>query len=71
MSTRYITREEDMLDAIAARFYGYEHGTTEAILAANHGLADLPPRLPTNLVIELPDLPPAPLEPRRTVNLWD
>lgn len=65
-----LTTRGDMADAIAFAAYGDEHGgTTEAILAANPGLADYGPLLPENLEIVLPDLAPA---PRRlvTIDLW-
>jgi len=71
MSRLYVTKQGDMVDAIASRAYGSEHrGTTEAILNANPGLADRGPVLPANVTITLPDLPkPAPRE-IATVDLW-
>lgn len=60
-----------MVDAIAWRAYGSElNGATEAILAANPGLADRGPVLPENITILLPDLPPAQARPIATVDLW-
>jgi len=72
MSSTYITRQGDMVDAIARIAYGTEHnGNTEALLAANPGLADLGPTLPEGLTILLPVLPttaaPATIA---TVDLW-
>lgn len=69
--TPYLTREGDMVDAIAAARYGTEHrGMTEAILAANPGLAGRGPVLPENITILLPDIaPPGPRE-IASVDLW-
>lgn len=71
MSRTYVTKQGDMVDAIAFRVYGSEHrGTTEAILAANPGLCERGPVLPANVRIVLPDLPkPAPRE-IATVDIW-
>lgn len=67
----YVTRQGDMVDAIASRAYGSEHnGTTEAILAANPGLADRGPVLPENIEIKLPDISPAQVKRLPTVDLW-
>lgn len=63
------TRDGDMIDQLALAAYGRTEGTTEAVLAANHHLAGLPPRLPAGLVIVLPELPPAGV--KGTVRLWD
>lgn len=71
MSRTYVTRQGDMVDGIAYRAYGSEHGgTTEAILAANPDLADRGPVLPENLTIVLPDLPPPAPREIATVDLW-
>lgn len=68
----YVTAQREMLDAICKRHYGCERGATEAVLAANPGLAARGPVLPMGLEIHLPDLPPAETTPRRaTVNLFD
>lgn len=56
MATVYHTKDGDVLDLICHRHYGDEHGTTEAVLAANPGLADQPVVLPLGLDIILPDL---------------
>jgi phage tail protein X len=71
MPQTYITKQNDMVDAIAARFYGSEHGeTAEAILNANDGLASLGPLLPEGLKLVIPDLPPAKPTQLATVDLW-
>lgn len=57
MSTRYITREGDMLDDVCRRVYGkQEPGQVEAVLAANPGLAARDPVLPAGVLITLPTL---------------
>lgn len=66
----YVTQQDDMVDAIAKRAYGDEHGgAAEAILEANPGLADHGPLLPANLTINLPDLP-RPRPRIASVDLW-
>lgn len=67
----YVTQQNDMVDAIAARAYGDEHGgATEAILSANRGLADHGPLLPANLTIVLPDLARPRTAELASVDLW-
>jgi len=59
MSDRYQTRDGDMVDEVASRYYGRTSGgEVEAIYAANYRLADLGPELPAGMVIELPDVKP-------------
>lgn len=69
MSTTYRTREDDVLDWVCWRHYGRQKGTVELVLDANPGLAAYGPRLPGNLVIEMPDLPTPDVTP--VVKLWD
>jgi phage tail protein X len=67
----YVTKQGDMVDAIAKRAYGTERGgTTEALLEANRGIADLGAKLPENITIIIPDLPPRAPTELRTVDLW-
>lgn len=63
------SREGDVIDQIALETYGRTAGATEAVLAANPHLADLPERLPAGVTIVLPDLPSARTAMR--VRLWD
>lgn len=66
----YTTQENDVLDALCHAEYGTEHGTTEAVLAANPALAQYPAVLPAKVVIVLPDLQSS--SPVKTqVQLWD
>lgn len=69
MIRRMTTRQGDRLDRIAIEVYGRPDGTTEAILAANPGLAGQPPHLPAGVEIVLPDVPVTAAKP--TVRLWD
>lgn len=50
----YTTAGGEMIDQIAWRYYGHQIGTTEAVLAANPGLADQTQPLPPGLVVYLP-----------------
>lgn len=68
MSTKYVTREGDMLDDICRRIYGkQEAGQVEAVLEANPGLASQGFVLPSGLLIVFPDLP---AKTDGTVRLW-
>jgi len=55
--TRYTTRDGDLLDWVAWRFYGRTADTVAAVLAANPGLAEWGPVLPGGLVVWLPEVP--------------
>lgn len=66
---RVRTLQGDTVDAVCQRVYGRTAGVTEAVLAANPGLADLGPVLPHGTVIDLPDTTPQPAVQR--VQLWD
>jgi phage tail protein X len=69
MRQQYTTKANDMVDAIAYRVYGATSGYTEAILAANPGLANDGPLLPAGRTITLPDLTDQ--APQiQTVKLW-
>lgn len=52
-TSRYRTRQGDVLDAICHRWYGSET-MTAAVLAANPGLAAVGPLLPANRTLVLP-----------------
>lgn len=67
---QYITRNGESVDYIAAKYYGSTSNlVVETVLAANPGLADYGPLLPSNIEITLPDLP----KPAQSdgVHLWD
>ncbi|MDF6786041.1 tail protein X, partial [Escherichia coli] len=46
----------DTVDAICHRVYGRTAGVTEAVLAANPGIADLGPVLPHGTELVMPDI---------------
>ena len=70
MSQEYISREGDVVDEIAWRYYGTHQGrAVERLLDANPGLADHGPILPAGVLLVLPDLP-APVAVQG-VKLWD
>ncbi|WP_299939204.1 tail protein X [uncultured Nitratireductor sp.] len=70
MAQRYVTRQNEMLDAICRRVYGDESGYVEKVLDANSGLAALGVALPMGVEIVLPELAPA-SGAVPVVNLWD
>ncbi|MEJ2794374.1 tail protein X [Iodobacter sp. LRB] len=65
-----MARQGDTLDEICFRVYGKTAGMTEAVLAANHRLADMGPVLTMGTVIELPDIRP-PESKKTIIQLWD
>jgi len=67
---RVIAHQGDTVDALCWRHYGRTAGVTEAVLAANPGLADFGAILPHGTPVDLPDLTPTP-PPARMVKLWD
>lgn len=62
-------QQYDTVDALCWRHYGRTKGVTEAVLAANPGLAEHGPVLPHGLEVELPELVSA--TTAQTVQLWD
>lgn len=70
MAQTYITQQDDELDEICHRFYGYSSGSVEAVLAldANRDLALELPVLREGVTITLPDMAPQPPIPRP--KLW-
>lgn len=69
MSSTYLTRHGEMLDAIAQRIYG----TTQAVhdlIKANPSISRHGPRLPAGLVLTLPDLPSGAGPAAQTIRLW-
>lgn len=65
---RYRTKENEALDWICFQHYR-DSNVIPRVLEANPGLADYGELLPAGLVIELPELPSAPLQD--TIRLWD
>lgn len=52
----YITRQNDELDYICWRYYGFTARSVETVLLANPNLAEFLPLLPAGLRIKLPEL---------------
>jgi phage tail protein X len=66
---QYVTKQGDMVDAVCHAEYGDTAAYTEAVLAANPGLAAHGPILPAGITINLPVFEE---EPTATVvKLWD
>ncbi|AZN35538.1 tail protein X [Iodobacter ciconiae] len=65
-----IASQGDTLDAICFRVYGKTASITEAVLAANHRLAEMGPVLRMGTVINLPDISP-PESQKTIIQLWD
>ncbi len=64
----YRVKQNEVLDAICAHYYGREGDYTEMVLRANPGLADQGTYLPHGLWINLPEVT---LERRhQPVELW-
>ena len=69
---RITAQQGDTVDLICHRHYGRTAGVTEAVYAANPGLADIGPVLPIGTPVTLPDLSTQPAEPtQQLVKLWD
>lgn len=69
---RITAMQGDTVDLICHRHYGNTAGITEAVYAANPGLADLGPVLPIGTPITLPDMPTQPAgATRQQIQLWD
>lgn len=69
--TVYTTLYGDTVDYICFRHYGSERGgTTEAVLEANIGLAELGPVLPAGVRVTLPAVK-LPARAEKLIELWD
>lgn len=64
-----ISNQDDTVDLICYRHYGYTRGVVEQVLIKNPGLAAMGPELPQGTKILLPDLREQPST--NVVNLWD
>lgn len=56
MTVYYITRENEMLDYICFKHYGYSSGAVEIVLESNPGIAEYDSVLPAGLRIKLPTI---------------
>lgn len=69
---QYQTKENDVLDYIAYKYYGDTNNRiVEQILAVNVGLVDYGPILPEGLVITLPEQTETTVVTNDQVKLWD
>lgn len=66
----YVTRQGETVDLACWTFYGRTRDVTEAVLAANPGLAAKGPILPMGTVILMPE-PPSATAARKLFSLWD
>jgi phage tail protein X len=68
--SEYITKPNDVLDAVCYAHYGVE-GNTETVLVANPSIADYGTHLPEGVVIRLPALQVSAPLVAQVVSLWD
>jgi phage tail protein X len=67
---QYLTKEGDMLDEIAYRYYGSTtNKVVENIIDANFNISNYGPILPSGILIELPEIKQT--VEKRKVKLWD
>lgn len=64
-----VSVQGDTVDLICAQHYGYTAKVTEAVLAANSGIAALGVQLPVGTRVKLPAITPVTI--KNTVKLWD
>ncbi len=62
--------QNDTIDAICWREYGYSAGIVEKVLEANPKLSSLGAFLPMGTEVILPDKE-TPQQTKQTINLWD
>lgn len=71
MAQTYRTRDGDVVDEIAWRYYGaVDQAILGIVLDANPGLADRGAVLPGGVIITLPDIA-QPTTTQKSVSLWD
>ncbi|MBA8757800.1 phage tail protein [Wolbachia pipientis] len=68
MTIYYSTKENDMLDYICWKHYGFTSGAVEIVLEENPGLAEHGSFLPAGLKIKLPVIE-KPLQ-KLTLKIW-
>ncbi|APR98628.1 tail protein X [Wolbachia endosymbiont of Folsomia candida] len=69
MTTYYTTKQNEMLDYICWRHYGFTNGVVELVLEFNPGLAEYGSFLPAGLKIKLPVIE-EPLE-KSILKMWE
>lgn len=70
MAFNYVTAQNDELDLICYRYYGYTRGTVEAVLLANRDLADRMPFIEEGVTIVLPDITAEAPSTPTAIRLW-
>jgi phage tail protein X len=70
MAKTYTTRQGETVDLACWRVYGRTAEVTEAVLAANPGLADKGLILPLSTVITMPEIA-RPTTERPLISLWN
>ena len=70
MAKTYTTKPGETVDLACSRHYGRTAEVTEAVLAANSGLAALGPVLPLGTVMTMPGIPKT-ATATKLVSLWD
>ena len=68
---KYVSKDNDMIDALCAKYYGTERLQEAVLLVLSHNrfLATYDYLLPAGLVIEFPDMPAD--DKKQGVALWD
>lgn len=70
MATQVIASQNDTVELICYRHFGFTVGVTEQVLELNPGLAALGPTLPMGTKVILPYVAEQ-QEQTNTINLWD
>ncbi len=68
MTITYVTKENDVIDWICWKHYGFTNGAVEEILRQNPKLAEYDEHLPEGLIVKLPAIDKT---ARKTIKLWD
>lgn len=70
--TTYTTRQDDVLDDVIFRYYGFTDGVVETVMETNRALnlGQYGPQLPAGLVLVMPDVDP-PVESSQPTRLWE
>ncbi len=63
------TVQGDTVDLICHKYYGKTEGITEQVIEANPHIVGFGPVLPSNTLLQLPELPKP--VPQKLINLWD
>lgn len=67
---RVFSVQGETVDSICHKHYGTTTDVTEQVIEANPHIATMPPVLPTNTMLMLPDIP-QPASTKKLIQLWD